>query len=180
MPDNPLEHCVSSMGKTRDLDGSVDRVPDPPEKIWQLLYVLQRKCEDENINVESIFGARRYSTALLPQAHGIGPRSRGAREMRRRAARRRAHFCSQRRLVATTTALSAAANSKPLSSITFLASRSRSERWSSSGITIVWGTRYGMTLWSALHPLLPMQSVDSGRSRTACCACLACCQLSRA
>ena len=53
--DNPLEHCVSSMGKTRDLDGSVDRVPDPPEKIWQLLYVLQRKCEDENINIEAIF-----------------------------------------------------------------------------------------------------------------------------
>ena len=53
LPD--LEHCVSSMGKTRDLDGTVDRVAPPPDEMWPILYCLKRKCEDENIELNSIF-----------------------------------------------------------------------------------------------------------------------------
>ena len=50
-----LEHCVSSMGKTRDLDGTVDRVAPPPDEMWPILYFIKRKCEDENIELPSIF-----------------------------------------------------------------------------------------------------------------------------
>ena len=43
------------MGKTRDLDGSVDRVADPPPKLWPVLAAFQHKCLVENINLETIF-----------------------------------------------------------------------------------------------------------------------------
>lgn len=42
------------MGKTRDLDGSVDRIPPPPDSMWPLLYAIQLKCQDENINLEGV------------------------------------------------------------------------------------------------------------------------------
>ena len=55
MPSNPLEHVMSSMGKSRDLDGTVDRCADPPEILWPILYALKVKCEDENIELVSLF-----------------------------------------------------------------------------------------------------------------------------
>jgi len=49
-----LDGVISSMGKTRDLDGSVDRIPPPPDSMWPLLYAIQLKCQDENINLEGV------------------------------------------------------------------------------------------------------------------------------
>ena len=44
-----FEGAISSMGKTRDEDGTVDRVPDPPQKMWAVLAAFMYKCEVENI-----------------------------------------------------------------------------------------------------------------------------------
>jgi len=52
---NPLESVMSSMGKTRDLDGSVDRVPDPPTKLWPVLASMEYYCRHANMHLESIF-----------------------------------------------------------------------------------------------------------------------------
>lgn len=54
-PNKGLEHCVSSMGKTRDLDGSVDRVPDPPTKLWPVLAAMEYYCRHHNMHLETLF-----------------------------------------------------------------------------------------------------------------------------
>jgi len=43
------------MGKTRDDDGTVDRVADPPQRMWAVLAAIKYKCEVENIELVSIF-----------------------------------------------------------------------------------------------------------------------------
>merc|ERR1712216_801765 len=50
-----LESVMSSMGKSRDLDGSIDRVADPPTKLWPILAAFLHKCNVENIHLETIF-----------------------------------------------------------------------------------------------------------------------------
>ena len=50
-----FEGAISSLGATRGLDGSIDRVPDPPESLWATLAFLQAKCQTENIEIISIF-----------------------------------------------------------------------------------------------------------------------------
>ena len=65
-----LEGVMSSMGKSRDIDGSVDRIPPPPEEMWAILYAIQRKCEDENINLEGAMeegGGNHYGMMKLTQ-----------------------------------------------------------------------------------------------------------------
>lgn len=59
---NPLESVMSSMGKTRDLDGSVDRVPDPPTKLWPVLASMEYYCRHANMHLESIFSVRPTGT----------------------------------------------------------------------------------------------------------------------
>ena len=54
-PKGAFEGAISSMVKTRDEDGTVDRVADPPQKLWAVLAAFQYKCEVENINLETIF-----------------------------------------------------------------------------------------------------------------------------
>ena len=49
------EGAISSMGKTRDDDGTVDRVGDPPQRLWAVLAAFKYKCEVENIEIVSIF-----------------------------------------------------------------------------------------------------------------------------
>ena len=61
---------MSSMGKARDLDGTIDRVPDPPDEMWALLFMIQCKVSDENINLEALFEVCQPS--VLPC---IGPAS---------------------------------------------------------------------------------------------------------
>eukprot|EP00325_Prymnesiales_sp_UTEX-LB-985_P027545 CAMPEP_0174715854 /NCGR_PEP_ID=MMETSP1094-20130205/22651_1 /TAXON_ID=156173 /ORGANISM="Chrysochromulina brevifilum, Strain UTEX LB 985" /LENGTH=151 /DNA_ID=CAMNT_0015915517 /DNA_START=41 /DNA_END=496 /DNA_ORIENTATION=- len=52
---NPLEHVMSSMGKMRDIDGTIDRCVPPTRDLWPILFALRLKCEDENIELESRF-----------------------------------------------------------------------------------------------------------------------------
>jgi len=69
-PQNPLEHVVSSMGKMRDLDGTVDRCPPPPHELWPILFALRLKCEDEHMDVDSLFeegGGNRFGIMLRPK-----------------------------------------------------------------------------------------------------------------
>ena len=49
------EGAISSMGKTRDDDGTVDRVGDPPQRLWAVLAAFKYKCEVENIEIVSVF-----------------------------------------------------------------------------------------------------------------------------
>jgi len=49
------EGSISSLGKTRDEDGTVDRVADPPQKMWAVLAAFKYKCEVENIEMVSVF-----------------------------------------------------------------------------------------------------------------------------
>lgn len=49
------EGAISSLGKTRDDDGTVDRVSDPPQNLWAVLAAFKYKCEVENIEIVSIF-----------------------------------------------------------------------------------------------------------------------------
>ena len=44
-----------ALGVNRDVDGTVDRVAEPPYEIWKMLAFLQRKCETENIEIISVF-----------------------------------------------------------------------------------------------------------------------------
>ena len=53
-----FEGAVSSLGKTRDADGTVDRVQDPSQKLWAVLAAFKYKCEVENIEIISIFEVR--------------------------------------------------------------------------------------------------------------------------
>ena len=50
------EGAISSMGKTRDDDGTVDRVADPPQRLWAVLAAFKYKCEVENIEIVSVYG----------------------------------------------------------------------------------------------------------------------------
>ena len=50
-----FEGSISSMGKTRDDDGTVDRVADPPDKLWPVLAAFAYKCEYENMELVSVF-----------------------------------------------------------------------------------------------------------------------------
>lgn len=50
-----FEGAISSLGKTRDDDGTVDRVADPPQKLWAVLAAFKYKCEVENIELVSVF-----------------------------------------------------------------------------------------------------------------------------
>ena len=50
-----FEGVISSLGASRSLDGSIDRVPDPPQNIWGILAFLQAKCEAENVEIISVF-----------------------------------------------------------------------------------------------------------------------------
>jgi hypothetical protein len=50
-----MEGVISSLGATRAEDGSIDRVPDPPQDLWDRLAFLQAKCETENIEILSVF-----------------------------------------------------------------------------------------------------------------------------
>lgn len=43
------------MCKMRDLDGTVDRCPPPPHEMWKLLYALQLRCSNENMDIVGIF-----------------------------------------------------------------------------------------------------------------------------
>lgn len=49
------EGAISSLGKMRDEDGTVDRVADPPPEMWPILAALKYKCEVENIELVSVF-----------------------------------------------------------------------------------------------------------------------------
>ena len=49
------------MGKTRDDDGTVDRVADPPQRLWDVLAAIKYKCEVENIEIVSIFEVRAHA-----------------------------------------------------------------------------------------------------------------------
>jgi len=57
------------MGKMRDLDGSIDRVKAPEDPgMWKILYTIQRKCENENINLEGVMeegGGNHYGMMKL-------------------------------------------------------------------------------------------------------------------
>ena len=53
-----FEGAISSLGASRGLDGSIDRVPDPPDSLWNKLAFLSAKCETENIEILSIFEVR--------------------------------------------------------------------------------------------------------------------------
>ena len=49
------EGAISSLGKMRDEDGTVDRVADPPPEMWPVLAAIKYKCEVENIELVSVF-----------------------------------------------------------------------------------------------------------------------------
>ncbi len=56
---------VMNFGKTRDEDGTVDRVPDPPEALKPTLLAFKDKAIAEGIDLASIFqqyGGTRYGT----------------------------------------------------------------------------------------------------------------------
>ena len=50
-----FEGAISSLGASRGIDGSIDRVPDPPQSLWHKLAFLSAKCETENVELLSIF-----------------------------------------------------------------------------------------------------------------------------
>ena len=80
------EGAISSMGKTRDDDGTVDRVADPPQKLWAVLAAFKYKCEVENIELVSIFEVRTiYPRSAKHIFMAVSARFR-ARRTRRRAA----------------------------------------------------------------------------------------------
>lgn len=60
-----FEGAISSLGASRGLDGSIDRVPDPPPSLWNKLAFLSAKCETENIEILSIFEVRFATHGLL-------------------------------------------------------------------------------------------------------------------
>ena len=58
LDDMAFEGAVSSLGACRGLDGSIDRVPDPPQELWKVLAFLQAKCDIETIEIISVFEVR--------------------------------------------------------------------------------------------------------------------------
>jgi len=53
-PTANLEHCMTTMGKSRDPDGSVDRIGDPPSHLWPFLYVVKTECQVYSIDLASL------------------------------------------------------------------------------------------------------------------------------
>jgi hypothetical protein len=52
-------------GRTRDTDGTIDRVKDPPKELLPLLYALRVSCSSYNIDLNSVFeeaGGSKYGT----------------------------------------------------------------------------------------------------------------------
>jgi len=52
-------------GRTRDTDGTIDRVKDPPKELLPLLHALRVNCSSYNIELPSVFleaGGSRYGT----------------------------------------------------------------------------------------------------------------------
>ena len=68
-----FEGAVSSLGKTRDDDGTVDRVADPPQKMWAVLAAFKYKCEVENIELVSVFEVRAHTPSLSRLAFSLPP-----------------------------------------------------------------------------------------------------------
>ena len=64
-----FDGAISSMGKTRDDDGTVDRVADPPQNLWAVLAAFKYKCEVENLEIVSLFEVRALSLFLAPATH---------------------------------------------------------------------------------------------------------------
>ncbi len=67
---------VMNFGKTRDEDGTVDRVPDPPDHLKFWLLVLQLKIKVEEIDLEPAFvqaGGTRYGTITKRQVSASQP-----------------------------------------------------------------------------------------------------------
>ena len=60
-----FEGAISSLGASRGIDGSIDRVPDPPQALWNKLAFLSAKCETENIEILSIFEVRDHDCSHL-------------------------------------------------------------------------------------------------------------------
>lgn len=50
-----FEGVISSLGKSRDLDGSVDRVAAPPNLLVPILFALKQRCYHENVEIAAIF-----------------------------------------------------------------------------------------------------------------------------
>ena len=50
-----LESVMSTMGKARDLDASIDRINDPPPQLWPTLFAIRAHCETHSINLHSLF-----------------------------------------------------------------------------------------------------------------------------
>ena len=66
-----FDGAISSMGKTRDDDGTVDRVADPPQNLWAVLAAFKYKCEVENLEIVSLFEVRALSLFLAPATHRL-------------------------------------------------------------------------------------------------------------
>ena len=63
--DKPGGLGIFAQGKTRDDDGTIDRVRDPPKELLPLLYKLRRMAEAYNIALEEAFvaaGGTQYGT----------------------------------------------------------------------------------------------------------------------
>jgi len=59
---------MTTMGKSRDLDGTVDRIPDPPSNLWPFLYAVKAQCEVYSIDLASLF----EEACVLPSDRHIG------------------------------------------------------------------------------------------------------------
>lgn len=44
-------------GKTRDADGTIDRVRDPPKELLPFLYAVKMQCSSYNISIDQVFEA---------------------------------------------------------------------------------------------------------------------------
>ena len=44
-------------GKTRDADGTIDRVKDPPKELLPFLYAVKMQCSAYNISIDQVFEA---------------------------------------------------------------------------------------------------------------------------
>ena len=54
-PKMAFEGVISSLGASRGLDGSIDRVAEPPLALWEKLAFVGAKCDTENIEILSVF-----------------------------------------------------------------------------------------------------------------------------
>ena len=82
-----FDGAISSMGKTRDDDGTVDRVADPPQRLWAVLAAFKYKCEVENIEIISVFEVCQRALCVCVcaewrAARGTRPASRRSRRWR--------------------------------------------------------------------------------------------------